>query len=47
MAVLQIFDFCPFDISWVSMRYIIGFLEIFDVFLEIFDGFLEIFDGFP
>jgi len=38
MGVLQIFDWCPLDIRWVSLRYLIGFLEIFYVFLEIFDG---------
>jgi len=30
IGVLEIFDRCPGDISWVSWRYIFGVLEIFD-----------------
>jgi len=27
---LEIFDWCPGDIWWVSWRYLIGVMEIFD-----------------
>jgi len=39
--VLEIFDWCPGDIFWVSQRYLIGVLQIF-VF-----GVLEIFAWCP
>jgi len=55
MVFLQIFDRFPGDIRWVSWRYLMDFLEIFDVLLEIFGvfsgeiltGFLEIIHSFP
>jgi len=60
--VLETFDgcpenicWCPGDIRWVSWRYLLGFLDIFDVYpgyiswvsLNYFIGFLEIFYSFP
>jgi len=38
LDVLKIFDACPGDIWWVSWRYLMGFLEIFDLSQEIFEG---------
>jgi len=34
VGVLEIFDRCPGDILWVSWRYLIGVLEIFNGFSE-------------
>jgi len=47
MGDLEIFDNCPVDILWVSWRYFMGFLEIFDVSWRYLMVFLEIFDGCP
>jgi len=30
--VLKKFDGCPGDILWLSWRYLMGFVEMFDVF---------------
>jgi len=30
MSVLEIFDWCPGDICWVSWRYLMGVQGIFD-----------------
>jgi len=38
MGFLEIFDWCPGDILWLSSRYLMGALEILMGVLETFDG---------
>jgi len=48
MDILELIDGCPGEIYWLSCRYLIGVLEIFNVRPgDIFLFFLVIFHCFP